>query len=59
MTLENLVEERYSRNEAIVAVLSDMGYIERLGYGIDRMIATMVEQGLPSRSSQRRPPALR
>ncbi|MDI9549995.1 MAG: ATP-binding protein [Chloroflexota bacterium] len=47
VTLENLVEERYSRNEAIVAVLSDMGYIERLGYGIDRMIATMVEQGLP------------
>lgn len=47
VTLQNLVDERYSRNEAIVAVLSDMGYIERLGYGIDRMIATMVEQGLP------------
>jgi ATP-dependent DNA helicase RecG len=30
-----------------VAVLSDMGYIERLGYGIDRMIATMQEAGLP------------
>ena len=47
VTLENLVDERYSRNEALVAVLSDMGYIERLGYGIDRMIAAMVEQGLP------------
>ena len=47
VTLENLKEERYSRNEAVVAVLSDMGYIERLGYGIDRMIATMDGAGLP------------
>jgi ATP-dependent DNA helicase RecG len=47
VTLANLKDERYSRNEAIVAVLSDMGYIERLGYGIDRMIATMQEAGLP------------
>lgn len=48
VTLENLQDERYSRNEAIVAVLTDLGYIERLGYGIDRMIATMQEAGLPS-----------
>jgi ATP-dependent DNA helicase RecG len=48
VTLENLKDERYSRNEAIVAVLSDLGYIERLGYGIDRMIATMQETGLPA-----------
>jgi ATP-dependent DNA helicase RecG len=48
VTLANLKDERYSRNEAIVAVLSDMGYIERLGYGIDRMIATMQEAGLPA-----------
>lgn len=47
VTLENLQEERYSRNEAIVAVLSDLGYIERLGYGIDRMIGAMEEMGLP------------
>ncbi|MEZ4677255.1 MAG: ATP-binding protein [Caldilineaceae bacterium] len=47
VTLENLKDERYSRNEAIVAVLSDFGYIERLGYGIDRMIATMQSAGLP------------
>lgn len=47
VTLENLREERYSRNEAIVAVLSDLGYIERLGYGIDRMVAAMSAQGLP------------
>ncbi len=47
VTLENLINERYSRNEALVAVLSDLGYIERLGYGVDRMIATMEEAGLP------------
>lgn len=47
VTLANIKDERYSRNEAIVAVLSDLGYIERLGYGIDRMIATMHEAGLP------------
>ena len=47
VTLSNLKDERYSRNEAIVAVLSDMGYIERLGYGIDRMITAMLENGLP------------
>lgn len=47
VTLANIKDERYSRNEAIVAVLTDLGYIERLGYGIDRMIATMEEAGLP------------
>jgi ATP-dependent DNA helicase RecG len=45
VTLKNLLHERYSRNEAIVQVLSDMGFIERLGYGIDRMVRTMKEHG--------------
>ena len=48
VTLDNLVDERYSRNEAIVAVLTDMGYIERLGYGIDRMISSMQAASLPA-----------
>jgi len=47
VTVENLVDERFSRNEIIVQVLSDMGYIERLGYGIDRMIRLMAAAGLP------------
>lgn len=47
VTVENIKDERYSRNAAIVAVLTDLGYIERLGYGIDRMIAAMEEAGLP------------
>lgn len=44
VTLKNLIRERYSRNEAIVQVLADMGFIERLGYGIDRMIRAMKER---------------
>ncbi len=48
VTLDNLLTERYSRNEAIVQVLSDLGYIERLGYGIDRMLRAMNEVGLPA-----------
>ncbi len=45
VTLQNLMNERYSRNESVVQVLADMGYIERLGYGIDRMVHTMRERG--------------
>ena len=48
MTLKNLIEERFSRNEVIVQILSDMGFIERLGYGIDRMIRIMNEASLPA-----------
>jgi ATP-dependent DNA helicase RecG len=47
VTLDNIVEERFSRNEVIVQVLADMGFIERLGYGIDRMIQLMLDHGLP------------
>jgi ATP-dependent DNA helicase RecG len=47
VTLENLVDERFSRNWFIVQLLSDLGFIERLGYGIDRMIAAMAAAGLP------------
>ena len=48
VTVQNIVDERFSRNEVIVQVLSDMGFIERLGYGIDRMIRLMSEHGLPA-----------
>jgi ATP-dependent DNA helicase RecG len=47
VTLDNLVTERFSRNEAIAQALSDLGFVERLGYGIDRMVASMAEAGLP------------
>ncbi len=47
VTLDNIVEERFSRNEALVQVLADYGLIERLGYGVDRMLTRMDEAGLP------------
>ena len=48
VTLQNTVDERFSRNEIIVQALSDLGFIERLGYGIDRMIRLMAGRGLPA-----------
>lgn len=47
VTVENIVAERFSRNETLVQVLADWGLIERLGYGIDRMLVQMEQAGLP------------
>jgi len=47
VTVANIVDERYSRNSIVVQVLSDMGFIERLGYGVDRVIALMNARHLP------------
>jgi len=47
MTLENLVEEHFSRNPRLVAGLFQWGYIEELGLGIDRMIEEMLQFGHP------------
>jgi ATP-dependent DNA helicase RecG len=46
VTLENLLEARFSRNAILVQVLSDLGYIERLGYGLDRVVSSMRLHGL-------------
>ena len=46
VTLENLLEARFSRNAVIVQILSDMGFVERLGYGLDRVVAVMRQSGL-------------
>jgi ATP-dependent DNA helicase RecG len=46
VTLDNIRDERFSRNPVIVQVLSDMGFIERLGYGVDRVIALMEQRKL-------------
>lgn len=47
ITVQNIVEERFARNEIIVQVLTDLGFVERLGYGIDRMIRLMRDWELP------------
>ena len=48
VTLENLARERYARNQILVQVLADLGFVERLGYGIDRMLQLMQAEGLPA-----------
>ncbi len=47
MTVDNLVEEHYSRNPRLVNGLYQWGYIEELGLGVDRMIEDMVAAGHP------------
>jgi ATP-dependent DNA helicase RecG len=47
ITLDNIVEEHYSRNPRLVNGLYQWGYIEELGLGIDRMIEDMVNAGHP------------
>lgn len=48
VTIANIADERFSRNSIIVQVLADLGFIERLGYGIDRMLALMRAAQLPA-----------
>jgi ATP-dependent DNA helicase RecG len=48
ITVENIVRERFSRNPVLVQVLADMGFIERLGYGIDRMLRLLKSAGQPA-----------
>jgi ATP-dependent DNA helicase RecG len=45
ITLDNIVDEHFSRNPRLVAGLFRWGYIEELGLGIDRMIEEMLENG--------------
>ncbi len=47
VTLDNLLQARYSRNPVIVQVLADLGFVERLGYGLDRVVASVRQAGLP------------
>lgn len=46
VNLENLLEARFSRNPVIVQILSDLGFVERLGYGLDRVVYAMRQSGL-------------
>jgi ATP-dependent DNA helicase RecG len=47
ITLDNIVDEHFSRNPLIVAGLYQWGYIEELGLGVDRMIEEMAQAGHP------------
>jgi ATP-dependent DNA helicase RecG len=47
VTINNLLEARFSRNAVIAQVLSDMGFVERLGYGLNRVVTVMKQNNLP------------
>lgn len=55
ITVTNILQERFSRNATLVQVLFEMGFIERLGYGIDRIVRSVAEQGLPPPAFEERP----
>jgi ATP-dependent DNA helicase RecG len=46
VTLKNLLEARYARNAIVSQVLSDLGFVERLGYGLDRVVEVTRNAGL-------------
>lgn len=45
ITVDNIVQEHFSRNPRVVAGLFHWGYIEELGLGIDKMIEVMKTAG--------------
>jgi ATP-dependent DNA helicase RecG len=46
VNLKNLLKARFSRNAVVVQVLSDLGFVERLGYGLNRVVTVMRQNGL-------------
>jgi ATP-dependent DNA helicase RecG len=48
VNLENLLEARFSRNAVIAQVLSDLGFVERLGYGLNRVVTVLKQNDLPA-----------
>jgi ATP-dependent DNA helicase RecG len=47
ITIDNIVEEHFSRNPRLVHGLFQWGYIEELGLGVDKMIEDMLAAGQP------------
>ena len=46
VTVDNIEDEQATRNEAIVSLLQDYGYMERRGFGLNAIMASMREAGL-------------
>lgn len=47
MTLDTLLKARFSRNPILMQILSDLGFVERIGFGLDRVVAAMRDNQLP------------
>jgi len=48
MRLENILTKQWSRNATLVQGLVALDIIEELGLGLDRMVASMAQAGLPA-----------
>lgn len=48
VTLANMLEVRFARNAVITQILADLGYVERLGYGLNRVVELARLQQLPA-----------
>lgn len=46
VTVSNILETRFSRNPILSQVLSELGFVEKLGYGLDRVVKLMREDAL-------------
>jgi ATP-dependent DNA helicase RecG len=46
VTVDNIEDEQATRNQAIVNLLQDFGFMEKRGYGFNGIVATMRETGL-------------
>lgn len=46
VTLKNLLEARFSRNPILLQVMADMGFVERLGYGLNRVVESLRSRGM-------------
>jgi ATP-dependent DNA helicase RecG len=46
VTVDNIEDEQATRNEAIVSLLQDFGYMEKRGYGFNGIVIAMRQAGL-------------
>lgn len=47
VTVQNILKAQYTRNPVIVGFLWDAGYIEQRGMGLDSVVTTLANEGLP------------
>lgn len=59
ITVDNIVDEHYSRNPRLVNGIFQWGYIEELGLGVDHMFTEMAANGLPAPTFDAKPHSFR
>jgi ATP-dependent DNA helicase RecG len=46
LNVENILNEQYSRNPAVLSILFEAGYVEAFGQGLDTVVAVSKQEGL-------------